>query len=238
MLDLAGLSGDGWVSDYRAKVAAATNREAAFEIMDELVCRLNDYHTRFSWLDKPRLVSPPLRVEPVLAAPSLSAGYGLWGKAGAPQEVPALDGVAIAVVQADSAGGVKIGDEIESVDGVAVREALERTWPHSVGSSAAGKLRAAADRMLLGAPDTELKLRLRRQLPGGNVETITVSIPRTKGPGDELVSRSEVDGVPVIRITRWSNRTGEDLIALFDKMLEEVRSAPNLIIDVRGNGGG
>jgi hypothetical protein len=42
MLEYAGLVGDRWVEDYGARVQAASTREAAFEVMDEFVCSLND----------------------------------------------------------------------------------------------------------------------------------------------------------------------------------------------------
>jgi C-terminal processing protease CtpA/Prc len=47
-----------------------------------------------------------------------------------------------------------------------------------------------------------------------------------------------VEGVPVIRIARWNNKTGENLVADFDAMLNEMRDRPGIIIDVRRNGGG
>jgi C-terminal processing protease CtpA/Prc len=237
MLELAGLSGDQWVPEYRAKVANATSRAAAFEIMDELVCRLNDYHTHLSWPEQPRLASPPVRVEPVLTSANLPPDYGLWGMMRPPQELPPLDGVSIAVVEADPACDLKVGDEIISVGGIPARTLLERTWRHSVCSSAAGKLRAAAGQMLLGAARTDLKVIVQRHRPEGDVEAM-VAVPRSDGPSEEVVSSREVEGVPAIRITQWVNPPGENLVERFDKALEGARNRPGLIIDVRGNGGG
>src|SRR5690349_14248030 len=64
MLEYAGWS-TTWIEEFRAKIGAADDRRTAFELMDQLVCRLNDYHTRFSWPGKPNIVSPPVRVLPV-----------------------------------------------------------------------------------------------------------------------------------------------------------------------------
>jgi C-terminal processing protease CtpA/Prc len=53
-----------------------------------------------------------------------------------------------------------------------------------------------------------------------------------------LISNRDVEGIPVIRITRWDNVRGEDLVARFDEILSEWRTRPGIIMDVRGNGGG
>jgi carboxyl-terminal processing protease len=237
MLELAGWQ-DSWVDEYRQKVQAAPSREAALEFMDELVCRLNDYHTRLFWPEQPRLSGPPVRVEPVLAGTNLPTGYGIWGLVHPPVEMPALDGVAVAIVQPEKSCGLQPGDEIISVEGVPVCDALAKAWRHSVGSSAAGKLRGAAGRMLLGPPGAELHLEVRRAEPQTGSKTISVTVARSGGAGEQAVTSREEDSVPVIRITRWANRRGEDLVAKVDQWLEQNREKPGIIIDVRGNGGG
>lgn len=78
MLDMTGLSGTGWIREYCAKVSAAPTDQASFEIMDEMVCRLNDYHTHLTWPGRRPQASPPVRVEPVLIATRLPAVYGIW----------------------------------------------------------------------------------------------------------------------------------------------------------------
>ncbi|HWI59512.1 MAG TPA: S41 family peptidase, partial [Bacillota bacterium] len=238
MLEFAGLCDPDWIKEYRARVIAAPTTEAAFEIMDELVCRLNDYHTRLSWPGKPRLVSPPVRVEPVLAKGPLPADFGIWGQVRPPVKLPSLEGVAIALVETDKEGGLQVGDEILSVDGVPLHEALARAWCHAVGSSTAGKLRSACWRMLLGLPDSQLQIQVRRARPQGGDQTVTAAIPRSKSLPETLISSCEQEGVPVIRITRWTNESGQQLAARFDQLLARVREQPGLIIDVRGNGGG
>jgi C-terminal processing protease CtpA/Prc len=237
MLELAGWQ-DSWVAELRAKVQSSPSREAALDFMDELVCRLNDYHTRLFWRGQPRLSGPPVQVEPVLAGTNLPPGYGIWGQVHPPVEMPALDGVAIAVVQAEKSCGLQAGDEIVSVDGVPVHEALARAWRHSVCSSVAGKLRSAAGRMLLGPPGSELHLEVRRAERESDNKTMTAKIARSGGLSEEAVSTKEKDGIPIIRITRWGNRRGEDLVAKVDRMLEEFRNRPGIVFDVRANGGG
>jgi hypothetical protein len=66
MMEYMGARGDEWLEEFRPKVAAAPDARAAFDLMDELVCRLNDYHTRFFAPGGLRRSSPPVRVEPVL----------------------------------------------------------------------------------------------------------------------------------------------------------------------------
>lgn len=238
MLDMTGLSGTGWIQEYRAKISSAPTDQAAFEIMDEMVCRLNDYHTRFTWPGKRPLASPPVRVEPVLTAPRFPADYGIWGQVRPPLELPPLDRVEIAIVEAHPGSGLRAGDEILMVDGMPVIEALRRAWRRSVGSSSGGKLRSAAWRMLQGAPKSEMQLAVRRHLPGAEPETVTIIVRRAGDLPEPLISNREEEGVPVIRITEWDNRAGQDLIASFDQLLERARGKPGLIIDVRGNGGG
>jgi C-terminal processing protease CtpA/Prc len=236
MLEYAGWN-DAWVREYRAKIAAAPTRQEAFELMDELVCRLNDYHTRFNWPERPRLVSPPLRVEPVFTSGDVLLDHARW-QARPTVDLPALDGVAIAIVEADQGSGLRAGDEIVSVEGFPVRDVLARAWRHSACSSAAGKLRAAAGRMLQGPPDSPLRLEVRRAADQGGRQVIPVTVARGQASNEKTVSSREVDGVPVIRIARWFDQLGQNLTSQFDKLLDEFRSRPGFIIDVRGNGGG
>jgi C-terminal processing protease CtpA/Prc len=237
MLESAGWQNETWPAEFRERVQAANSTQEAFEIMDELVCRLNDYHTRLSWPGGPRLASPPFRVEPVLADATAPADHGIWGQAHPPVEMPALKGVGIAVVQAATNCGVRPGDEIISVDGIPVTEALAKAWRRAVCTSVAGKLRSAAGRMLQGPPDAELHLKIRRQAQATG-EPLEGAVKRSRSPAEPTISKQELDGVPLIRISRWTSRPGDDLVAQFDDLLNQYRHRPALVIDVRGNGGG
>jgi len=238
VLEFAGWRGDEWIPEFRTRIRAAPTREAAFELMNEFVCRLNDYHTRLSWPGKARLVAPAIRVEAVLRTGKIPADYRIWGEPRPPLELLALDGVVMAVVDAGTDTGLHPGDVVLRVDDVPVHEALARAWPHAVGSSVAAKLRSAAWRMLLGAAESELTLQVRRVRPLAGQEIVVVKVVRSKAPSESTVSMRRVEDVPVIRIARWSNNSGEDLVAEFDQVLSEVRRCPGIIIDVRRNGGG
>ena len=238
MLESAGWRDETWPAEFRRRVQGATTSQEALEIMDELVCRLNDYHTRLFWPGAPNLAAPPLRLEPVLAEPTALADHGIWGQVHPPAEMPALNGVAIAVVQAPAESGVRPGDEIIAVDGIPVAEALAKAWKHAVCTSVAGKLRSAAGRMLQGPPEAELRLRIRRPQAAAAGEPLELALKRSRSPAEPTISNRELDGVPVIRISRWISRRGDDLVAQFDALLEQYRNRPALVIDVRGNGGG
>jgi hypothetical protein len=214
MMEYAGARGDEWLEEFRPKVAAAPTREAAFCLMDELVCRLNDYHTRLLWPGRPRHDSPWVRAEEV------------------------RDGRrrVVAIVAAAPDTGLKPGDEVLTVDGRPVREALAEAWRHSVGATAAARSRNACWRMLLGPREQPVTLRVRaRSQRVGREVTVRRDLPV---PRESVVSHREVESVPVIRITQWGDRGEEKVVAAFDRLLERFRQRPHLVIDVRGNGGG
>jgi len=238
VLEFIGWQGDRWDREFRGRIAAAPTREAAFELMDEFVCRLNDYHTRLSWPGKPASAAPACEVEPVLTTGRPPPDHGIWAALRPSMELPPLTGICIAVVAAEPETGLRAGDEILKVDGVAMGEALARAWRHSVGCSVGGKLLAAAGRTLLGPADREIQLTIRRSRTLGREQMLTLAVPRSTAAKRRAVSTREVETVPVIRIPRWANEAGRNLVQDFDAALKEARTQPGLIIDVRGNGGG
>jgi carboxyl-terminal processing protease len=231
MLEYSGWR-EGWVSEFRTKVAAAPDHNAALGLMDELVCRLNDYHTRLTWVGKPPAASPPLRVVPALDQPGTAANGG-WGKWRPPHAPPALEDVTLAITSAAENCGARSGDILLEVDGRPVQVALAESWPHAVGVSVASKLRSAADRMLRGPPGRPVRLKVRR-----GDQSVELEVMRTPAAGEAVLTTYESEGVPVVRIARWRNEPGGDLIRAFDAFLDKLRGQPGLVIDVRGNGGG
>ena len=238
VLEFVGWQGNRWNPEFRAKIAAAPTSEAAFQLMDEYVCRLNDYHTRLSWPGKPSLATPACQLEPVLIATNPPPDHGIWAKMRPPVELPPINGISIAVLQAEKETGLQAGDEILSVDGVHIIDALARAWRHSVGCSVGGKLLSATSRILQGPADREVQIEVRRQVAHGRGELLTLTVPRSTNVVHRVVSTREVESVPVIRIPRWANDGDHNLVNDFDKALDAARKSPGLIIDVRKNGGG
>jgi len=236
MLEYSGWSKE-WRDEFRGRINTATNEEDGFWLIDELVCRLDDYHTKFFWPGKPRWKSPAIRVEPVFmpaATPSERAKWNLRPTI----KMPPPNSIVIAVVDVQTNLPVKTGDEILEVDDVPVSDALERSWSHVTCSSMMGKLRGAAWRMLQGTEDRELRLKIRRQTLQGKESVISLTVSRSEGLTEQIISVREESEIPIIRISAWANNRTEELIPRFDSLLEQFRERPGLIIDVGGNGGG
>jgi C-terminal processing protease CtpA/Prc len=236
MLEYAGWKNE-WVDEFKTRINAATNAEEGFQLIDELVCRLDDYHTRFFWPGKLQGKSPPFRVEPVFTVDATASERAKWDVRPT-LKMPALENLSIAVVAAQANIPVQAGDEILQVDGMPVADALARFWSHVSCSSMFGKLRATAGRMLQGQPDVELKLKIRRHTAEAKEEIMMITVPRTGGLPEEVVLVREETQIPVIRVSGWADRQTEKLVPKFDGLLNRFRERPGIIIDVRGNGGG
>jgi len=236
MLEYAGWKNE-WVEEFRNQINAATNVSDGFWLIDELVCRLDDYHTKFFWPGKPQWKSPPIRVEPVFTAEATISEHAKWDVRPT-LKMPMPDKIAIAVISAQTNIAVQIGDEILEVDGVSVSEALSRSWPHVTCSSMFGKLRGAAWRMLQGPAENELTLKIRRCSQNATKEILTTTLPRSGGLTESILSAYEENEIPIIRISAWANSRAEELLPKFDSTLKRFRERPGLILDVRGNGGG
>jgi carboxyl-terminal processing protease len=149
---------------------------------------------------------------------------------------PPLDGITFAVIEADPASNLEPGDQVMSVNDVPMPQVLDAVWPHSVGCSVGGKLRSAGSRMLRGAPGQDVSVGVIRH--HGAEKFISMNVHRSESLSEDAISSRNVDEVPVIRISRWSNENGGDLASSFDSLLDKYRNSPGLIIDVRNNGGG
>lgn len=214
MLEFVGSYGDGWLEEFRPRVTAAKDLNAAYPVLEELVCRLRDYHTRFLWPGRPERMSLPIR------------GHEL--REGAEAQV---------VVRKSAVPEVAAADEVLSVDGVPVREALKEAARFAVGSTPEALSRSAVDRMLSAVRGTEGVLRVRS---GADAADREVWLRATGYPDQEptVGHRALDEKTGYLRIPRWSAPPGENLTARFDQALEAYREAPYLVIDVRDNPGG
>jgi len=209
MLEFVGSHGDAWFEEFRPRVNAAKDLAAAYPILEELVCRLRDYHTRLVWPGRPNPWPLPIR------------GHELDG--------------GVVVVRKSGVTEVAPGDEITAVGGLPVREALATARRLAVGSTPEALSRDAVNRMLSAPRNSEVALRMRRDSSDRELQLPASGFPGS----ERTVSHRAFDGgTAYIRIPRWSPLPGENLTALFDEALEAYRKSPYLVIDVRDNGGG
>jgi C-terminal processing protease CtpA/Prc len=234
-LDYVGIDGDALLAEYRPRVAMAPTRQAALEVMAEMVARLSDHHTRLEWPEEPRK-TPGIYLEPVLRKPPARAGADEADEfrpfLARPGQLEHLEPYAIAVAAVDPGVELLVGDEIVSLDGAAFVKAVKTAWPRAAGASHLARLRAASELALFGPPDSEATFMVARA-----GELITVKTRRAGRHGRPPVALRTVEGVPVIRITSWSD-DGQSIARAVDELLLAHRNDAGLVFDVRGNPGG
>jgi carboxyl-terminal processing protease len=139
------------------------------------------------------------------------------------------------VVQADESTGLHPGDVVLSVDDKPAADCMAAQMKRVCGSTELARVRGAAGRLLAGRPGTTVTI----EVQGADQATRKVTLRRERKAGalsEPAVSWKTLgDSLGYIRISRWG---GEDLVAQFDKALEEFKTSRGLVIDVRGNGGG
>ncbi len=209
-LEYKGISGREWIEPTVERVRQAKSDEEFYELLLELVASLKDTHTR--------IVSYP--GQPPLASPSVVLNQ-VEGK--------------VAVIRADASTGLKPGDVLVSLDDRAAADCLAAQMKRVCGSTDLGRVRGACGQLLAGRPGTTVTVKV--QGADGSVREVRLRREGKAGFASEpAVSwKSLGDSLGYIRISRWG---GGNLVADFDKALEEFKACQGLVIDVRGNGGG
>jgi C-terminal processing protease CtpA/Prc len=122
-----------------------------------------------------------------------------------------------------------------TVDGKPVEECLKNQMKRVCNSTERGRVREACGRLLAGQPGTTVTITVRAQ----DKSTREAKLRREGKPAffnePAISSKKLSESLGYIRISRWQ---GEDLVAQFDRALEDFKGCAGLIIDVRGNGGG
>lgn len=136
--------------------------------------------------------------------------------------------------------GLKVGDILEKVEGETVQEVI-REMQFLRGASTRWQQQYWDYSRLLPIPDggslqvtvtradestADIVLTYNPALAGSEIDSKTISF--------HLISPT----VGYIRVSRFSNRTGENLVADFDHAINTMMQIPGLILDLRGNGGG
>lgn len=210
MLEYVGAIGDEWLEEFRPRVAAAAD---PWDVIEELVLRLQDYHTRL------RRPGP----QPVRTHPPVLLG---WVEDG------------LAILGAEPETGLLPGERVLAVDGQPAAEALAAVWARSQGSTPEAHRRSACARLLAGPPGSTLTLvtargafALRRPHAAGH-------LPPTASPPPVAFAQLP-GGVGLLRVRALGGGLGEEAFTtLLDAELEKARPLPQLVVDVRDNGGG
>lgn len=198
---------------YRPQALAAPSYEAFQEITRRVLCELYDAHTHLS--------------DPPGGAPRWPLYDLLAERAGGD--------VRIAAVQEGSSAadaGVRIGDVVVSVDGVAIETIVADLMPKCLT-----RPDVEADRYVINvavAGHTTLP-RLMRLRGGDGVER-DVALPLKRRPDAPDVESQRLDEqLGYIRIRTFAN---DSAVEAFDLALRSLEATRGLVIDVRGNGGG
>jgi len=144
--------------------------------------------------------------------------------------------------------GVKLGWEVLSVDGMTPAEKLQALRPYLRACSSERAFQHQAIRSLLwGSQGSAIELKLRS--PEGRMEMFSFrrdSAPMM-GPAFHMVTFpmtqqryvnfcKHASGLGYIWIRTFAGR--EEIVADFNRALDELRDTPGLILDIRGNAGG
>jgi len=213
-LEYKGIYGREWIEPAEMRIQQARSDREFYEILLELMASLNDTHTRIlSYPGRPRLESPPVVVNRV-------------------------DGK-VAVIRAAADTQLAPGDVIVLVEGKPVQDCLAAELKRVCNSTERGRVREACGQLLRGMSGTTVTLSV--QGADGNLRRVTLrreSMPEFwQEPA--ISSRELGQSIGYVRIARWTGDSRrQNLVADFDRALEQFKSTRGLVIDVRGNSGG
>lgn len=218
------LDWDQVLVDYLPRIDKAEMSLAEYgDIMEECAALLKDGHTGYFGMNSRGGACPPVRIRSV------------GGKAIIEEVRP--DAVKDAetrneLVRAD----LKPGEEIVEVDGLAVKERLEKNiYPHTCASTPQGRDLRAYSELLRGDLNSTVALTI-RDASGGLRE---VKLKRTSyvvpGKPNEFVFKKIGDDIGYVNLPTFGDKSVADE---FDKLASQLQGLKGLILDVRQNGGG
>lgn len=177
MMEYAGVLDDSWLEEYKRKIVEVPDWASAYRLVEELVNRLNDYHTRLEWSGKPILLTPPVKLTVV------------------------REGL-IVVAEADPSTSLKPGDVVLAVDGMDVMVLFRKLLKRAFGATVYAKRNWVLNQMLMGDPETSVELTVYRHYVG----VFNVRIVRMKKLKQEnVVSYRMLDaGAGYIRIASFT----------------------------------
>ena len=202
---------------YRPRLGEAASDDDFYRLLKQMVGELHDAHTRFH--------TPEERRERERYQ-AISIGFSIFEVEGKPAVVHVEPG-------SDAArAGVEPGMIVQAIDGRPIAERLAEARSRVAGSSSDRAERLRIYRMIVdGTPGTTLRMTLART----DESTVDVAVTRRIIRDDAVVtSRRLPSGLAYIRLTLWQSPIRKQ----FKNVLKQLRGAPGLIIDLRGNPGG
>jgi carboxyl-terminal processing protease len=202
---------------YRPRVDQPSSDEDFFRLLKQMVGELRDAHTRFA--------TPEERREREREQ-AVSVGLAIFEVEGKP--------VVISVEPDSEASraGIEAGMIVVAIDGKPAADRLAEARARVAGSSSDRAVRLRIYRMIVdGDPGTTLKISLARA-DGSSLEaSLTRRVVRDVA---SVTSSRLPSGIGYIKLTLWKSPVRKQ----FKKALKQLRDAPGLIIDLRGNPGG
>jgi carboxyl-terminal processing protease len=208
-LEYKGIFGREWIEPTAERVRHVRADEEFYGLLLELMATLKDTHTRIiSYPGQPESESPPVQLDQIDDK--------------------------ITVIRADESTDLKPGDVVLAVDDKPAAESLLVQMKRVCSSTDRGRVRGACGQLLAGPPGTKVTLKIERA--DHSTQQITLLREAKAFRSEPAVSSKRItDSLGYIRISRWG---GPNLVAQFDRALEEFKNTKGVIIDVRGNGGG
>jgi len=202
---------------YRPLALAASDDDAFWDVLDRMTGELHDSHTR---------VESPRDVELRKRGQLLTLGFSF---------LRLEDRLAVSAVTPESDawwGGVRPGMTIAAIDGVPAAEAYAKLLEHTRSASTArARDFAAVHRLVAGREGTHVAFTFARE--DGTRFEVTVT-RHTIDRRHREIHRILPSGFGYVRFTDWSMALTMRALAGIDEM----RSAPGLVIDLRSNPGG
>jgi carboxyl-terminal processing protease len=214
------LNGVDWkaaAERFRPEALGAKSDDAFWEALDRMTGELRDAHTR---------VESPKRAQQIENNESISLGFSFV----------ALDGaLVVAGVSSDSDAwwaGVRSGMKIVAIEGEEASAAFERLKSGTrQDSTARSRHLRAVRRLSAGDPDSKVAFTFERT----DGSRIDATLKRRRATTAAAVSWRELpSGVGYIQLSQWTLGAANRAIA----GLKELKSAPGIILDLRGNPGG
>ncbi|HVQ36469.1 MAG TPA: S41 family peptidase [Pyrinomonadaceae bacterium] len=214
--DFHGLDWEAQRTTFRSLAAEANSSQQLYATLRQMISALNDPHTRvfppeekFDWW-RPRFVSIGIGIREVDGLPTV---------------------VHLEPRSGPDRAGIRVGDVIETVNGIPALSLVQRRLDLSTSQSAPSRSRAFAG-LMEGPADTQVSVAWKRkdgQQRSGNFRRLW----RQRELGMRI--RHARGGVTVVEIDAFTKAIAAEFSRLFRHKIADARG---VILDLRSNGGG